>query len=130
MTASVILSDFEKAAYTTQATHPRAPLHYHKEEQFESGLTPADQRKLLNEKTWAVFIDNLVKVIGHKKFQRICERYNFDAEDMMRKGKPLLAEHIELFSIGTAQLFTRDVKRFAPGRKIKELTRDELQQNL
>jgi hypothetical protein len=130
MTASIILSDFEKAAYTTQMSRPRAPLIYHKDEQLETALTPADQRKQLNEKTWKVFIDSHVKVMGHKKFQWICERYHFDAEDRMRTGKPLLAEHVELFSIGAAQQFTRDVKRLAPGKKIKELTRYELQHKL
>ncbi len=48
-----------------------------------------------------------------------------------QEGKPLLAEHVELFSIGASQQFTRDVKRLCPtGTKIKHLLRTELQEKL
>lgn len=126
----IVLRDFENAAYVAQRNNPRCPLIYRVDDKVDASLSPVEQQKQLNEKTWRVFIDSLVKVLGGKKYQSICDRYRFDPEGRMRKGMPLLAEHIELFSIGAGQLFTRDVKRQVPGTKIKALTRLQLRQCL
>lgn len=84
-----------------------------------------------NRKTWGVFRESLVDTIGQRKFEWICHRYRsrLNFMRMEQSGKPLLPEHIELFSIGSNQLLSRDIK-FRYPEHLRAITRAQLQERI
>jgi hypothetical protein len=84
-----------------------------------------------NKATWRIFRESTVSVIGQRKFDWICNRYRsrINFTHMERSGKPLLPEHVELFSIGSNQLLARDVKTRFP-EKLRAITRDQLNERI
>lgn len=84
-----------------------------------------------NRRTWKIFRESLVETIGQRKFDWICQRYRtqLNFTRMENYGRPLLPEHIELFSIGSSQVLSRDIKDHFPG-KLKSATRTELKERI
>jgi hypothetical protein len=84
-----------------------------------------------NRRTWKIFRESLVGTIGQDKFDWICSRYRsrINYSRMEGSGKPLLPEHVELFSIGSSQLLSRDIKRRFR-EKLSSLTREELRDKM
>jgi len=131
MTAPISLRGFEEVALKTQNTNPLSPIIINTDGAFGRNLSAPERQKQLNQKTWRVFLHSLIDTIGMDKFLWICRRYQFDPKIAESQGKPLLEKHVRLFSIGSAQVMTRDIKRLcAPGTKIKQLTRSEIQEKL
>lgn len=89
-----------------------------------------DEREV-NKQTWRIFRETLVGTIGQRKFDWICHRYrskiNFIASEQY--GDPLLPQHVELFSIGSNQLLTRDIKERFP-EKLKTITLPALRERI
>ena len=84
-----------------------------------------------NKRTWRVFQETLVGTIGQQKFDWICQRYRsrINFTQLEQSGRPLLPEHVELFSIGSSQVLGRDIKsRFAG--KLKAMTREQLKERI
>ena len=131
MIGSVSLRGFEETALKTQNTNPLSPIVLNTDGAFGRNLSAPERQKQLNQQTWRVFLHALIETIGMDKFLWICRRYQFDPKKLESQGKPLLEKHVRLFSIGSAQVLTRDIKRLcAPGTKIKQLTRSEIQEKL
>lgn len=65
----------------------------------------SSQTQELNRRTWRVFRENFVAIVGQSKYDWICQRYQkqYSFARLEDLGKPLLPEHIEIFSIGCAQ---------------------------
>ena len=125
------LRRFEIAAYNAQQVDGSSALILQADQRVSFSSEHLPQQKQLNQKTWDLFLRTLTQTIGLAKYQWICNRYCFDAQSMQKQGKPLLPEHIKLFTIGAGQIFTSDIKRlYPPGRKIKQLTRLELQEKM
>lgn len=89
------------------------------------------ETKEQNKQTWKIFRESVVGTIGQRKFDWICHRYRsqINFTRMERSGKPLLPEHVELFSIGSSQLMGRDIKSRFP-EKIKTITREQLSERI
>lgn len=117
MSASVI-AYFENAAYRASQTHPNRPLCY--------GVNPSHTEKVVNQNAWRIFRRALIDTLGDK-FGWICQRYGIDVDRKIQEGRPLLAKHVELFSIGAAQVLCCDVKRLCRlGTKVRDLSREVL----
>ncbi len=84
-----------------------------------------------NRETWKIFRQSLVDTIGPTKFDWICHRYRsqLNFTRMQKSGEALLPVHVELFSVGVAQVLSRDIKAKFP-EKIKTLTREEITQKI
>jgi hypothetical protein len=84
-----------------------------------------------NKLTWKIFRESLTETIGQRKFEWICHRYRsrLNFTRLEQNGQPLLPEHIELFSIGSNQLLSRDIKPRFPGN-LKSSTRAQLQDRI
>lgn len=84
-----------------------------------------------NKRTWRVFKESLIGTIGQKKFDWICQRYRsrINFTHLERSGRPLLPKHVELFSIGSSQLLSRDIKN-GSRVKLKTMTRSQLQERI
>lgn len=84
-----------------------------------------------NKRTWNIYRGSLVQTIGQRKFDWICHRYRsrLNFTRMEQSGKPLLPEHIELFSIGSHQLSSRDIKSRFP-EKLRMVTREQLRERI
>lgn len=84
-----------------------------------------------NQQTWKIFRESLVDTIGQRKFEWICHRYRsrLNFMRMEQSGKPLLPEHVELFSIGSNQLLSRDIKFRFP-QNLRSITRAQLQERI
>ncbi len=84
-----------------------------------------------NKQTWKIFRETLVGTIGQRKFDWICHRYrskiNFNTSEA--SGDPLLPHHVELFSIGSNQLLSQDIKDRFP-EKLKDLTLSTLRDRI
>jgi hypothetical protein len=80
-----------------------------------------------NKKTWKAYRESLIETIGQRKFDWICCRYRsrLNFTSLEKSGKPLLPEHVELFSIGSSQLTGRDIKYRFP-EKLRTSTREQL----
>ena len=83
-----------------------------------------------NRRTWNVFARSLRDVIGVNKVQEICNRFRFNIQKMEREGLPLLAEHIELFSVGASRMMTRDIKQRIPQQHLRDLTVAQLEEKM
>jgi len=83
-----------------------------------------------NRRTWNTFTRSLRDVIGTNKVQEICNKFRFNIQKMEREGLPLLAEHIELFSIGASRMMTRDIKQRVPQQHLRELTVAQLEEKM
>lgn len=92
----------------------------------------SSQAEEQNKRTWRIFRESLVGVIGEKKFDWICHRYRSKLNfiKMEASGAALLPGHVELFTIGTAQVLTRDVKAQFPNHKIKTYSREQLTEKI
>ena len=90
-----------------------------------SSVTPSTIES--NKQSWKIFRESLVGTIGQRKYDWICHRYRKSANFtyLEKSGKPLLPEHVELFSIGASQLISRDIKTRFP-EKIKAISREQL----
>lgn len=94
-----------------------------------SSLDNAEQ----NKQTWQVFKQDLIETIGKRKFEWICQRYRSQIHfaALEKSGRPLLPEHVELFSIGSSQLLGRDIKdKESTPIKLKTLTRAQLKSKI
>ena len=91
----------------------------------------SEPAKTQNSRTWKIFRESLIDIIGQNKFDWICHRYRakLNFTGMEKSGAPLLPEHVELFGVGTAQMLTRDLKAKFPG-KIRALTREQLKERI
>ncbi len=91
----------------------------------------SEQAKTQNCKTWEIFQESLINIIGQHKFDWICHRYRakLNFTGMKKSGAPLLPKHVELFSVGAAQVLNRDIKAKFPG-KIRALTREQLKERI
>src|ERR1700722_2248727 len=92
-----------------------------------SSPTLADQ----NRRTWGIFRETLVETIGQNKFNWICQRYRsrMNYARMEASGSPLLPEHVELFTIGSSQLLSTDIKTRFP-EKLSSLTCEQLKERI
>ncbi|MBI3236365.1 MAG: hypothetical protein HYZ48_01455, partial [Chlamydiales bacterium] len=79
-----------------------------------------------NTRTWEVFTRALSDVLGRDKVAEISTRYGLDLERIQAKAKPLLAKHVEIFSVGSSRVFTRDIKRLHADQKLKTLPTEEI----
>lgn len=84
-----------------------------------------------NKETWKIFQQSLIATIGQKKFDWICHRYRnrMNFLELQSLGRPLLPEHVEVFTIGANQILSADVKRMHPG-KLRNLSREDLKKRL
>jgi hypothetical protein len=84
-----------------------------------------------NRRTWQVFKDSLIGTIGQQKFDWICQRYrsHINFTYLARSGTPLLPKHVELFSIGSSQVLSRDIKR-GSSVKLKTMMRAQLKERI
>jgi len=78
-------------------------------EEAHSKLANIDLKEQ-NRKTWQIFSRALENALGPKRVKRICERYAFNMERMEQMGMPLQTKHIEMFSFGSAEVRTSDLK--------------------
>ncbi len=132
MSAIIALRNFERAAQEAFQTNPQQQLIAHREgsevikASLPSSVTP--EVRELYKKTWAVFRKSLIEVVGRQKVEWVCHRYRFSIDQMERDGRPLLPEHVELFSIGLSQHLSQDILQI--GEKISQLSRQEIQSRL
>jgi hypothetical protein len=84
-----------------------------------------------NSRTWQIYRESLIGTMGQRKFDWICHRYRsrLNFTRMEQSGKPLLPEHVELFSIGSNQLLSRDIKSRFP-ENLRSITRTQLQERI
>lgn len=90
-----------------------------------------------NSDTWKAFRESLCEV-NKKKFEWVCQRYRnrINFSRLEASGRPLLPQHIELFSTGSSQVFTWDFKDHAGKghssrkRNIKSFSRQELTEKM
>ena len=132
MTAILTLRNFERAAQEAFQTNPKQQLIAHNgglqivKASLPSSVTP--EVRELYRKTWAIFRQSLIEVVGQRKFEWVCKRYQFNVGQMEREGRALLPEHVELFSAGLSHQLSSDI--VPAGGKIKELSRQEIQSKL
>lgn len=84
-----------------------------------------------NKRTWRIFKESLIGTIGEQKFEWICQRYRsqLNFNHLETSGRPLLPQHIELFSIGSHQVLSRDIKERFPGH-LKLATRAQISERI
>ena len=84
-----------------------------------------------NKRIWKIYCESLIGTIGQTKFDWICHRYRsrLNFTRMQQSGMPLLPEHIELFSIGSNQLLSRDIKTRFP-EKLRGMTTEQLRERI
>lgn len=84
-----------------------------------------------NKHTWRELKQSLVGTLGQQKFDWICQRYrnHLNFSEMERSGRPLLPEHLELFSAGASQVLSRDIKACFPG-KLRAVSRQQIGERL
>ncbi len=85
-----------------------------------------------NKRTWEIYRESLIGTMGERKFEWICNRYRsrLNFTRLEKSGQPLLPEHIELFSIGSNQLLSRDIKQRFPGNLRSSHSRVQLQERM
>jgi hypothetical protein len=81
--------------------------------------------KELNRKTWKVFKRALEWALGSARVDRICKRYSFELVQAEQLGRPLQTRHVELFSVGAADVRVSDV-RSEKSAPLEDLTPDAL----
>jgi hypothetical protein len=81
-----------------------------------------------NTTTWKVFRESLTEIIGSKKFDWICHRYRnrMNFSRLEASGAALLPQHVELFSVGSAQVLEGDIEDRFNKRELKTFSREEL----
>lgn len=90
-------------------------------------------QRIENKNTWKIFNESLIATIGKQKFDWICNRYreHYQFSRLAASGAPLLPEHVEAFSAGSAQVFSRDLKALSPTReKLKDLSPAEIERRM
>lgn len=88
----------------------------------------SEETRSENRQTWKIFRESLMDTIGQGKFDWICHRYRscMNFAQLERTGEPLLPDHVELFSIGSGQVMSRNIKARFP-EKLKTLSREQLE---
>lgn len=85
--------------------------------------------KTENQKTWTCFRKALVKALGKERFDWICERYQFNFKEREKKGAVFLPKHVKLFSVGSSQVRTCDLKQGSL-KRVSELTLSKLKKRI
>ncbi len=135
MSAYIKLYDF--VAFGQRAYNAPEVQHLVLDEGDRLGLCLGKHRRLQlaeiqqqNRRTWRVFARCLRDVIGESKVQKICSRFHFNIQKMEKEGLPLLAKHIELFSIGASRVMTHDIKRRSPQQRLRDLSVLQIQKRM
>ena len=93
---------------------------------YRTSFSPEEMDQ--NRATWRIFKESLIGTIGQRKFDWICHRYrsqlHFGA--LEHSGSPLQPKHVELFSIGSAQVRSLDIEEPAQQR-LDQMTRAAIQ---
>lgn len=134
MAAVLRIDHFARAANEAYATSSAKYLRAVPEDigvdQLNLPFFFSSQNKELNSSTWKIFRESLIGTIGKRKFDWICHRYQLNFVQKEVSGQPLLPEHVEAFSVGAAQIVTRDIKKHFPGVKISSYSREELTEKM